>query len=168
MNAVVGTLLIALVVLGFTVMVLATRKPNPPAWSSYTLVHEFVAICCVSMGSFGIALVVESMVLLKQQPLNAMHVILIALVLVVFAAAWKRLRVRGWGTPPRKTPIHRRVRALPTCRRKLPEVPTRFLSIRSCGRSKPPLNMDAQTRNTSRLIRRLPVSRVPRPSVPGC
>jgi hypothetical protein len=95
MNAVVGTLLIALVVLGFTVMVLATRKPNPPAWSSYTLVHEFVAICCVSMGSFGIALVVESMVLLKQQPLNAMHVILIALVLVVFAAAWKRLRVRA-------------------------------------------------------------------------
>jgi len=94
MNAVVGTLLIALVVLGLTVMVLATRKPSPPAWSSYALIHEFVAIGGVSMGGVGIALVVQSVILVKQQPLTAMHVILIAMILVGFAAVWKRLRVR--------------------------------------------------------------------------
>jgi small-conductance mechanosensitive channel len=95
MDAVVGTLLIALVVLGFTAMVLATRKPSPPAWSSHILIHEFVAIGGVSMGGVGIALLVQSVVLLKQQPLTTMHVILIAIILVVFAAVWKGLRVRA-------------------------------------------------------------------------
>lgn len=93
MYVVVGTLLIALVVLGFTVAVLAARKPNPPAWNRYTLVHEFVAVAAVSGASFGTALVVNSIVGLKQNPLTVMHVILIALILVGFAVMWKRLRV---------------------------------------------------------------------------
>ena len=95
MYAVVGILLIVLVVLGFTVMVLANRKPSPPAWAQYNLTHEFVPIGTVSLVSFGIALVVQSIALLKQQPLTAMHVILIVSILVVFAVAWKRLRVRA-------------------------------------------------------------------------
>lgn len=97
MYAVVGTLLTALAVLGFTIVVLATRKPNPPAWVGYTLTHEFVAIGTVSLGSFGIALVVQSIALLIKQPLTATatDVIFIALILVAFTFAWMRLRVRA-------------------------------------------------------------------------
>lgn len=93
MYVVIGTLLIALAVLGFTVAVLATRKPNPPAWNRYTLAHEFVAVAAVSLVSFGFALVAESIALLKQNALTTMDVILTALILVAFSVIWKRLRV---------------------------------------------------------------------------
>jgi hypothetical protein len=94
MYAVVGTSLTALTVLGFTVMVLATRKPGSPAWISYTLTHQFVVISAISLGGLGIALVVRSIALIKQQPLTVTHVILIVSILVAFFVAWKRLRVR--------------------------------------------------------------------------
>lgn len=95
MYAVVGILLIVLMVLGFTVVALATRNPRPPAWAQYTLTHEFVAIGTVPLMGTGIALVAQSIVLIEQQPLTATHVVLIASILVVFAVAWKRLRVRA-------------------------------------------------------------------------
>ena len=95
MYAVVGTLFVALAVLGFTVLMLASRKPSPPAWTSYTLTHEIVAIGTVSLGGVGIALVIQSIGLFIQQPPTALHVILVASILLVFVVVWRRLRVRA-------------------------------------------------------------------------
>jgi len=94
MYAVVGTLFLALGVLVFSIVMLASRKPNPPAWTTYTLTHEVVAIGSVSLGGFGIAFVAESAASLKQQPLTTIHFMLIASILVVFAFVWMRLKVR--------------------------------------------------------------------------
>lgn len=95
MYAVVGTLCIALAVLGFTVVVLAARRPRPPAWTRYTLTHELVTMSAVALVGFGIASVVQSIGLVRQQPPTAMQVMLIASIVVVFAVAWKLLRVEA-------------------------------------------------------------------------
>jgi len=94
MYAVVGALFLALAVLVFSIVMLASRKPNPSAWTTYTLTHEVVAIGTVSLGGFGTAFVGQSVASLKEQPLTAIHWILIASILVVFTFLWMRLKVR--------------------------------------------------------------------------
>lgn len=94
MNAVVGTLLIVVAALGFAVVMLVSRRPNPAAWSQHTLTHEIASISIVSLGGFGVAFVIQSISDLQQKPLTATHVITIALMLAVFAAVWVRLKVR--------------------------------------------------------------------------
>jgi hypothetical protein len=95
MYAVVGTLLIAVAVLGFTVVMLASRKPNPAAWAQNTLTHQAVTIGSVFVGGSGIGSVIQSIGLLKEQPLTATQMILLASILVVFAFVWSRLKVRA-------------------------------------------------------------------------
>jgi len=94
MYAVVGTLFLALAVLLFAIVMLASRKPNPSAWTTYTLTHEVVAIGTVSLGGFGTAFVGQSAASLKEQPLTAIHWILIASILAVSTFVWMRLKVR--------------------------------------------------------------------------
>jgi len=94
MYAVVGTLSFTLAILVFAVVMLASRKPNPSAWTTYTLTHEVVAISTVSLGGFGIAFMAQSAAYLKEQPITTIHWILIASILVVFTFVWMRLKVR--------------------------------------------------------------------------
>lgn len=93
MYAVVGTLFLAVAVFGFTIMTLASRKPNPPGWTQYWLIQEVVTIGAVSLGSTGIASVIHSIGFLKEQPLTVTQIILVTLIVIVFVFAWSRLKV---------------------------------------------------------------------------
>jgi len=95
MHAVFGTVFVVLAVLGYSVMLLASRKPNPAAWTTYTVTHEFAAIGVVSLLGFGIAFLFQAIELIGQQPPTTTHLVVIASTLVVFTVAWKRLRVRA-------------------------------------------------------------------------
>lgn len=94
MYAVVGTLLTALTILGFVYMVRTVRQPHPPRWTEHTLTHEVASIGIVALGGFGIAYLVQAVMLFREQPLTAMHALLIVLILAVFTAAWMLLKVR--------------------------------------------------------------------------
>jgi hypothetical protein len=93
MYAVVGMLLIAVGVLGFMFMMLASRKPNPSSWTQYALIQEFAAIGTVSLLSSGVASVIQSISLLKEQPLTVVQIILLVLIVIAFVFAWSRLKV---------------------------------------------------------------------------
>ena len=94
MYAVIGTFCLALAILGFTVVMLSARKPNPPAWAKHALTHEISALGSVALAGFGIGFVIQSALLFKQQPLTATQVVLVAAIVVVFIFAWARLKAR--------------------------------------------------------------------------
>jgi len=95
MYAVVGTLFLALAVLGFAVMLLISRRPNPPAWIQSTLAQEIIAISTVSLVGFGFGFAFQSFELLGKQPPTTTQLILIALIVIGFLIAWMRLKVRA-------------------------------------------------------------------------
>jgi hypothetical protein len=95
MYAVVGMLSLAVAVHGFTVLLLIARRPKPPAWTRYTLTHEIVSVGTVTLGSFGIACLIQAIDLIKQQPPTTLHIILVVSTLVVFVLVWRQLKVRS-------------------------------------------------------------------------
>ena len=94
MYAVSGILFLALAVLGFTVMMLASRKPNPAAWTSYAIVQETSAVGIVSLAGFGTAFIVQSADLFIERTLTATQATMIVAILAVFVMVWVRLKVR--------------------------------------------------------------------------
>jgi cation transport ATPase len=94
MYAVIGTLFLAISILGFAVFMLVSRKPNPPAWSGLTIVHEVAAIGIVSLAGFGASFLLQNLGALDKQPLTVTHLIVIGAIVAVFVAAWIRLKVR--------------------------------------------------------------------------
>ena len=93
MYAVAGTLFLVLAVLGFAVVLLVSRRPNPPAWITHTLTQEIVSISVVSLIGFGTAFAFQTIGAIKEEPLTMMQLALIALILIAFAFVWRRLKV---------------------------------------------------------------------------
>jgi len=94
MYAVFGILFLGLAVLGFTVMMLASRKPNPAAWTSYTIVQETSAVGIVSLAGFGAAFTIQSLDLFIDRTLTTTQAAMIVAILAAFVIVWMRLKVR--------------------------------------------------------------------------
>jgi len=94
MYAVIGTLFLAISILGFAVFMLASRKPNPPAWTRLTVAHEVAAIGIVSLAGFGGSFLLQAFGQLDKQPFTATHLIAIGAIVAAFVVTWMRLKVR--------------------------------------------------------------------------
>jgi hypothetical protein len=88
-------------ILAFVILYPIFRQPVPPRWTQNGLIAEVVTVALVAGFACGIFLIVAGLIKVAQTGISLLHIGLLAVVLVVLAMAWRRLRshrVPGQGT----------------------------------------------------------------------